>query len=79
MINDPLTTRQREGESKSSVILLRRECFEKMLFNLTNTYGAPGYSMIFSMGKNVGQEEFKSIAEDQKQLDIPFNKRGFDP
>ena len=45
-----------------------------MLTNLTDTYGAPGYSMIFSMGKNTGEEEFKSIAEEQKKLGIPMTR-----
>jgi predicted hydrocarbon binding protein len=74
MINEPLITRQREGEAKSSVILLRRECFEKMLTNLTETYGAPGYSMIFSMGKNTGESEFRSMAEEQNKLGIPMTR-----
>jgi predicted hydrocarbon binding protein len=57
------------------MILLRRESFEKMLTNLTETYGAPGYSMIYSLGKNTGEEEFRGIVEEQKQLGIPMTRQ----
>ena len=82
-INEPLTTQKGETNVKSSVILLRRESFEKILRNLPETYGAPGYSMIFSMGKKTGEEEFKSIAEEEKELGIPTTnikilKKAFD-
>ena len=74
IINEPLTTQKREESIKPSVILLRRESFEKILSNLPETYGAPGYSMIFSMGKTTGEEEFRSIAEEQIELGIPMTQ-----
>ncbi|MGD0804536.1 MAG: hypothetical protein ABSA11_10755 [Candidatus Bathyarchaeia archaeon] len=74
MINEPLIDRQQEENSKPTVILLRRESFVKMLTNLTETYGAPGYSMIYSLGKNTGGEEFRSVSEEQKKLGIPMTR-----
>jgi predicted hydrocarbon binding protein len=74
MINEPLIDRQQEENSKSTVILLRRESFVKMLNNLTETYGTPGYSMIYSLGKNIGEEEFRSVSEEQKKLGISITR-----
>jgi predicted hydrocarbon binding protein len=62
------------GASNPSIVLLRRESFEKMLTAFTETYGTPGYSMIFSMGKKVGEEEFRNIAEEQEKLNIPMTR-----
>jgi predicted hydrocarbon binding protein len=74
MSNEPLTSSQLQGTRNPSIILLRRESFEKMLSAFTETYGTPGYSMIYSMGKDVGVEEFKNIAEELKTLNIPMTR-----
>jgi predicted hydrocarbon binding protein len=41
---------------------------------LTDTYGSAGYSMIYSLAKNVGQSEFKSVMEEQQRLCIPMTR-----
>ena len=74
MSNQPLTSSQGQGTRNPSMVLLRREGFEKMLAAFTETYGTPGYSMIYSMGKQVGVEEFKNIAEEQKNLGLPMTR-----
>ena len=74
MSNKPLTSSQTQGTQNPSLVLIRRESFEKMLTAFVETYGTSGYSMIFSMGKQVGEEEFKNIAEEQKNLGLPMTR-----
>ena len=73
MSNNPISS-QVEGTQKNAVVLIRGDSFEKMLTAFTETYGNPGYSMIYSMGKKVGQGEFKNIVEEQKKLGIPTTR-----
>jgi predicted hydrocarbon binding protein len=70
MSNNRLST-QAEVRAQNAVVLLRGESFEKMLTDFTETYGNPGYSMIYSMGRKVGQREFKNIVEEQNRLNLP--------
>jgi predicted hydrocarbon binding protein len=74
MSNKPLTGCLGDEESSPSVILFRQESFEKIMKTLIDTYGSAGFSMIYSLGKNVGQSEFRSIMEEQKNLCIPMTR-----
>jgi len=73
MSNKPLTGCQEEDRD-ASVVLFRKESFEKFLSGLIETYGQAGYSMVFALAKSVGQSEFKSVMEEQQELTIPMTR-----
>jgi predicted hydrocarbon binding protein len=74
MSNKPLTSYQDQVTKNPSLVLIRKDSFEMMLTNFVETYGTSGYSMIYSMGKRVGEEEFKDIANEQKSLGLPMTR-----
>jgi predicted hydrocarbon binding protein len=75
MMNQPLIRSQEEEKGSNSVILFRKECFENILITLQKTYGAPGYAMVYDLGKNVGKEEYKNIADEMTKLGIPNTRQ----
>ncbi|MBM3292458.1 hypothetical protein FJY84_07235 [Candidatus Bathyarchaeota archaeon] len=58
-----------------SILLIKAKSFVNMVSYLTRSFGTPGLSMVYSMGKENGAEEVQQLRRDLKKLERPLVKR----
>jgi len=75
MINVNRLVNGENNKSDLSIILIKTKSFANMVGYLTKSFGTPGLSMVYAMGKENGQEEVNQLRLDLKKLETPLAKK----
>ena len=75
MINSRLEVTNEKTQGSQSLLLMKSESFNNIMSYLSQSFGAPGLSMIYSMGHDSGVKEIKQIREEMKKIEKPLQKK----